>query len=385
MSVATQIQQLQESSLHFLRQIVDSPAHHLFGRRGGSSGRQTGARPGTLFASPDAVPTRIQAFRIDDDGQVELLAHPTPEAISDARSRGGRLWVDVAGLADEVLIRRLAELFELHPVSLADLVNVEGQTKVDHLETYGLIIAQVPHLQPESGHPGLGQLGLALGPDWLLSFREQPSPLFKPIHARLERSTSLLRTQPLDYMACALLDVAVDSCFPIIETLADHVDELEGQAMKGSGNGILQEIHQQRRALITLGRLFWRQRDLMARLLRDEEIFRRETHIYLRDVHDRTVQLLDMVETTRELAASLVEIHLSISANRSNQIMKTLTIMASIFIPLTFVAGVYGMNFEIMPELAWRWGYPLILAVMLGIGLGLLLWFRHRGWLGDRT
>jgi magnesium transporter len=165
--------------------------------------------------------------------------------------------------------------------------------------------------------------------------------------------------------------------------LADQIDLVEEKVMDGQGQASMSEIHSHRRVLIMLGRLFWRQRDLLARLLRDEEIFRQETQIFLRDVYDGTVQLLDMVETTRELAASLVEIHLSISANRSNQIMQTLTITASIFIPLTFIAGIYGMNFEVMPELSHPLGYPAVLALMLTVSAGLLLWFRRRGWLGQ--
>lgn len=174
----------------------------------------------------------------------------------------------------------------------------------------------------------------------------------------------------------------MEASYPVVEALADQLDEAEEAVMSGRGQSMLGDIQSQRRALIALGRIFWRQRDPMARLLRDAEIFRSETHIYLRDVYDSTVQLMDMVETTRELAASLLEIHMSISANRTNEVMKTLTIMASIFIPLTFIAGIYGMNFENMPELAQPWGYFVALGIMAAVAGGLLLWFRRRGWLG---
>ena len=380
MSVGEQLYQLQELAGRFLRSMVETPMHHLFGQSQRSGQREPGAPPGTLFIAEDAAATRIRLWRIDDAG-LEFLDDPDPQAIGEARLKGGRIWLDIAGFADDERIRAIGELFDLHPMALADLVNVERQTKVNTLDEQALIVLQMLHLQSGEHRPGLGQLALLLGDDLLISFRERPEEIFQPVLERLDRPTSRLRKQPLDYLACALLNLAVEASYPVVELLADHIDEAEDRVMAGRGNELLADIHRQRRALITLGRIFWRQRDLMGRLLRDEEIFQRETHIYLRDVYDCTVQLMDMVETTRELAASLVEIHLSISANRSNQIMKTLTIMASIFIPLTFIAGVYGMNFEWMPELTWTWGYPAVLALMLAVSLGLLLWFYRRGWI----
>jgi magnesium transporter len=380
-SVGDHLQQLQDLARRFVRSVVETPIHHIFGQPQRSGQREPGAPPGTLFIADDAAATQVRLWRIDDTG-VEFLDDPDTQDISKTRLKGGRIWLDVAGFADDERIRAIAELFDLHPMVLADLINVDRQTKVNTLDEQALIVLQMLHLESADQRPGLGQLGLLLEDDLLISFRERPEDIFTPVLERLDRPTSRLRKQPLDYLACALLNLAVEASFPVVEALADRIDEAEDQVMVGRGNELLADIHRQRRALITLGRIFWRQRDLMGRLLRDEEIFRRETHLYLRDVYDCTVQLMDMVETTRELAASLVEIHLSISANRSNEIMKTLTIMASIFIPLTFIAGVYGMNFEWMPELTWPWGYPAVLSLMLGVSIGLLLWFRHRGWLG---
>lgn len=383
MSAGDPFQQIQNLGLRLLKTLVDTPIQDLFGRSPRTGDDSSSSAPGTLFIDADAAETRIQVRRIHDQG-VEVLDDPDPAAIGAAHERGGRLWVDVAGFADDRRIRQVGELFGLHPMVLADLVNIDRQTKVNALEDETVIIIQVLLLASGHDSPGIGQVGLLLRDNLLLTFRERPDPHFQPVLDRLQRPTSRLRSQPLDYLACMLIDVAVDCSFPVVEALSDRIDEAEDQVMNARGHDQLAEIHSQRRALITLGRLFWRQRDLTARLLRDDEIFRRETHIYLRDVHDRTVQLIDMVETTRELAAGLVEIHLSISAYRSNEIMKTLTIMASIFIPLTFIAGIYGMNFERMPELGWAWGYPAALISMLGISLGLLFWFRRRGWIGNR-
>lgn len=362
-----------------LHAVVEAPLQRLLGRQHHAQ-HQPGAGPGVLFIAPDAVATQLRLVRVDHEG-VERIDQPSLAEVQAARERGGRLWLDVSGFADDRTLRDIGEVFQLHPLTLADLVNVDRQTKVDVLDDSSLIITQVLQLGAPQEDPGVVQLGLVMAGDVLLSFRERPGPLFDPVLERLNRPTSRLRSEELDYLAQALLDVAVDAAFPVVELLAERIDAIEDEIMAGHGQRRMMEIHRQRRALIALGRLLWRQRDLMARLLRDEQIFRRPTQIYLRDVYDRTVQLLDMVETTRELAASLVEIHLSTSANRSNQIMKTLTIMASIFIPLTFIAGVYGMNFDIMPELQWRYGYLLALVLMLVVAVGLLAWFYRRGWL----
>lgn len=382
MSVSDQLQHLQELSSRFLRTMVETPIHHLFGRNR-SILHPPGSSPGTLFISPDAAATELRLWHIGPQG-VEAFRAPGIDTIRQLRGREGTLWLDVCGFSDDDLLRQIGDLFDLHAMALADLVNVERQTKVESSDQVNVILMQIPHLAGAATQPGLVQLGLVLMDNVVLSFRELPGPLFDPVVTRLGRPTSRLRSHGPDYLACALLDVAVDASFPVIETLADQIDEVEDEVMESRGQDVMATVHQQRRALISLGRLFWRQRDLLARLLRDQEIFARPTHIYLRDVHDRTVQLLDMTETLRELAGSLVEIHLSISSHRSNEIMQTLTIMASIFIPLTFIAGIYGMNFGWMPELDRPWGYPAVLVVMLVVGLGLLWWFHRRGWLGRR-
>jgi len=377
MSITDQLNQLQDLGRRFVRQLVELPAQHLLGIGRSGARRPPGTVPGTLFIDPDATPTRLTAvcFRA---GEVETLTDPDLATLQRARARCDRIWLDVTGFGSDQMLKDIGREFELHAMMLADLVNREPQTKTDSANGVHLVITQVPLLDPDSGQPGLDTLGLALGKDWLLSFRERQSGLFLPIYERLENPESRLRTDPLDYLAYALLDIAIDSLFPVLEAIAARIDQSEDRVLEGRGSEILPEIHDQRRALIALGRLCWRQRDLLSRLLREEAMFRPQLRIYLQDVHDRTTQLHDMVEATRELAASLVELHMSLSAQRSNQAMQTLTVMASIFIPLTFIAGIYGMNFENMPELGWEWGYFAALGLMAAIGIGLYLWFRRR-------
>ncbi|NEZ04085.1 magnesium/cobalt transporter CorA [Wenzhouxiangella sp. XN201] len=377
MSLTDQLNHLQDLGKRFVRQLVQLPAHHLLGLTLAGARRPPGTVPGTLFIDPDAMPTRmtVVCFR---GSEVETLRNPDLASLRRARTQCERIWVDVTGFGSDELLKAIGQEFALHPMMLADLVNREPQTKTDSADGTHLIVTQVPQLDPESGQPGLDTLGLALGDGWLLSFRARQSALFAPIHDRLGRPESRLRTDPLDYLGYALLDVAIDSLFPVLEAVAARIDQTEDEVLDGRGEDILPAIHDQRRALIALGRLCWRQRDLLSRLLREETVFRQELRIYLQDVHDRTIQLQDMVDATRELSASLIELHMSLSAQSSNKAMQTLTVMASIFIPLTFMAGIYGMNFEYMPELDWEWGYFGLLGLMGVIGLGLYIWFRRR-------
>lgn len=384
MSVSEQLQHWQKASTRVWESLARKPLSAWFGRPEPLLSRGRVHEPGRLDRPSNAAATRITLWHFGSDG---LQRHDNArlETLQAAEAQGGRRWIDVSGFSDLDAIRALGSHLDLHALTLADLVNVERQTKSDDLGERMLIVMQLPHLAGADGDTPLSQLGWLISPDLLVTFREQPGDLFDSVLARMDRPGSRLRSAPLDYLACALLDVAMETGFPVVERLAEQLDQIEEAVMAGQGQNVLGRIHAQRRALITLGRLFWRQRDLMARLLRDESHFHKTTRIYLRDAYDQAVQLLDMTETTRELAASLLEIHLSISANRTNQVMKTLTIMASIFIPLTFVAGVYGMNFEHMPELSWPWAYPAILGLMLATAGGLLYWFRRRGWLGQSS
>jgi magnesium transporter len=228
----------------------------------------------------------------------------------------------------------------------------------------------------------LEQVTMVLGPTWVVTFQERPGDVFDPIRHRLRQRLGALRAAGPDYLAYALVDAIVDGFFPVLERLGDQMQELEERVLTTTDRRNLRDIHATRRLFIQLHKVLWGQRDALSAMLRDDASpFGRSVHVFLRDTYDHSVQLLDLVETSRDLAAAILEIHLSTVNNRMNEVMKTLTVMASIFIPLTFLAGVYGMNFRYMPELAWRWAYPSFWLAMLGIAALLLLWFRRRGWL----
>jgi magnesium transporter len=237
--------------------------------------------------------------------------------------------------------------------------------------------------------PESEQMSLFLGKDFLLTFQERPGDGFEPIRERIRRNRGRIRQSKADYLAYALIDATVDTYFPILEAYGEAVDELEAAVLASPQRDLIPRIHELKMDLLSLRRIVWPQRDMVNSLIREvSPLIEAHTRVYLRDCSDHAVQLLEILETYREIASGLVEVYLSGVSWRTNEIMKVLTIIATIFIPLGFVASVYGMNFDRtvspwnMPELGWRWGYPMALGLMAAIAAGLMVYFRVRGWVG---
>jgi len=223
-----------------------------------------------------------------------------------------------------------------------------------------------------------------VAPGWVASFQERPGDVFDPVRTRIRSDATRIRHEGADYLLYSLLDAVIDGYFPVVEAIGGVVEALEEEVVYDPSREALARIHATRRTLLTLHRIQWRQRDAVSTLLRDDTLpLSESTRPYLRDVHDHAFQTLDALETYRDMVVGLMDLHLSSASHRMNEVMKTLTIVATIFIPLTFLTGVYGMNFQHMPELGWRWAYPTFWAAMLVLGVVLLLWFRRRGWLGS--
>ncbi|MGH7289063.1 MAG: magnesium/cobalt transporter CorA, partial [Myxococcota bacterium] len=302
-----------------------------------------------------------------------------------ARFRDGPeiVWIEVNGLGDEAGLRRLGELFEIHPLALADVVNVPQRPKVELYGDRMLFVCHQAMLTP-AGEVDFEQVSLVLGPHWVISFGEKPGDVFGPVRERIRSPQMRIRRMGADFLAYALIDAVVDGYFDVIEKLGSDLDALEDEVMEKPTRATLERLHATRRQLLQLHRLQWRQRDAIATLWRDESFpICEPVRLFLRDVYDHAFVVLDSIETFRDLSASLMDVYLSAASNRLNEVMKTLTLVSTVFIPLTFIVGVYGMNFDVMPELRWRFGYPLIWAIMIAIGAGILVWFRRRGWLGN--
>ena len=350
---------------------------------GGRSESVADTRPDALRIPASSPSPRITLVRYSADRVEERLL----ESIDDLPTPGNRSgtveWIDVQGMGDEAAMRKLGARLGLHPLALGDIVNVPQRPKVEDYGERLLIVTRMAQLD-EHREVFFEQVSLVLAPGWLLTVQEDPGDVFDPVRERIRGGAGTIRRMGADYLAYALIDAVVDAYYAVVERIGEQVDELEDLVLGRPDVSVVRGIHSLRRTLLTLHRIQWRQRDALATLMRDEKAcISPEVRPFLRDAHDHCVQMLDVTETTRELVTSLMEIYVSVVGNRMNEIMKTLTVIATIFIPLTFLVGVYGMNFDYMPELRWRFGYFAIWGVMLAIALGLLGWFHWRGWIGS--
>jgi magnesium transporter len=338
-----------------------------------------GASPGTLCIDPQAQPPQLHAFAYGAAGVVERRPTTAADAAT-LRAPGRILWLDVAGLGDEALLRELGERFGLHRLALEDITNSQQRAKAEDYPGHAFLVLRMVNPGPELDTE---QWSLCLGDDFVLTFQERAGDCFGLVRQRLQDAGGRMRTLGPDYLAYALLDAVVDAFFPVLEATGDRLEHIEERILQAKApQELIGELHAVRRDLLTLRRALWPLREVTAGLVRgDAPRFQTETRVYLRDVHDHVVQLLDLLENYRELGTSLMEVNLATASQRLNEVMKVLTVIATIFIPLTFIAGVYGMNFKHMPEYEWAFGYPLCLLAMAAIAGGMLWWFRRRGWL----
>jgi magnesium transporter len=299
------------------------------------------------------------------------------------------VWLDVAGLGDGALLAELAERFGIHRLAMEDVVNVHQRPKVEAYGEHFLVLLREPWLDAGEADGGGDQVSLFVGPGWLLSFQEDRKDCFEPVRERIRQPGRLIQRSGSDYLAYALIDTLVDAHFPILEAEGDALEALQDQILRQPDPELLAEIYEAKHRLSSMRREIWPLRELLNGMIRDPlPGLRDETRIYLRDCYDHAIVVLELCEGLRDMASELMNFYLSAVGNRANEIMKVLTIIGAIFIPLTFVAGIYGMNFDPdrgpwnMPELRWAYGYPATLALMLVIALVMLWFFKRRGWLG---
>lgn len=291
-------------------------------------------------------------------------------------------WINIDGLHQVEILERLGECYGLHPLVLEDILNTDQRPKMEDYGEYLYIVLRMLDYNDQSNEIEAEQISLILGSNFVFSFQEREGDTFNPIRERIRSNKGRIRKMGADYLAYALLDSIVDNYFIILEKLGEEIEFLEEKLVIRPTPEILQTIHGLKRDMIFLRKAVWPLREVISALERRESLLIKEsTRIYLRDVYDHTIQAIDNIETYRDMVSGMLDIYLSSVSNRLNSVMKVLTIIATIFMPLTFLAGVYGMNFKYMPELDWRWGYPAVLLVMIGIGVFMLLYFRRKKWL----
>jgi magnesium transporter len=342
-----------------------------------------GSTPGAL-AAPEGEPApKLHAMWFDEQRQGERPLAGPGEISALLADASLTTWIDIEGLGNLDVLREIGRLIDLHPLALADVVNVPQRPKVELYGDRMLFIGHMVFLNPAGGIE-FEQVSIVLGPHWVVSFQEKPGDVFDPVRARIRSPQMRVRRMKADFLAYALVDAIVDGYFPVMEKIGEELEALEDEVMEQPLPATLQRLHRIRRLLLQLHRLQWRQRDAIGSLWRDESFpICEPVRLFLRDVYDHAFVVLDTIETYRDLAVSLMDVYLSAASNRLSEVMKTLTLVSTVFIPLTFLVGVYGMNFEYMPELRWRWGYPAIWAVMLAVAAGIVVWFRRKRWLGD--
>jgi len=345
-----------------------------------------GTAPGTLSkpAAGDAAPLRLHLIDYDAE-QISVQEDVTAAACNAYLERKTITWVHVEGRPTEDALRDLGATFGLHTLALEDVLNTGQRPKIEPFDDQLFVVMSLPLMV--DGLVVVHQVSLFIGDNYLISFCETDFTPFLPIVARLRAKGGRMRSRGADYLAYALLDIIIDHGFPLLERFGLQLEDLEEQILETADRDALQQIHTIKRELILLRRSLWPHRDVINQVLRnDNDLIRQDTLVYLRDCYDHTIQIIDLLETYRDMASSMLDIYMSSVSNRMNSVMRVLTVIATIFIPLTFIVGVYGMNFDrtagpwSMPELGHPLGYVFVWLVMVVIAAGMILFFRSRRW-----
>lgn len=357
-----------------------------------------GTPPGTLVytGTTETRPTRITVTDYDQDSIVvrELVSGTDCAPYRDSPTVS---WINIDGLHDTELVREVGRVFNIHPLVLEDVVGTQQRPRVQTFDDHIFVVLKMLHPAQEPVLPleiREEQISMIVGHRFVITFQEHPEDPFDPIRVRLGAAAGRIRRAGADYLAYALLDTMVDTFFVVLEQFGDYLFSLESDVVQSSDREVLHAVYKAKQMLIAMRRHIWPLREVVNSLVRGDaspesstSVITEPSTLYLRDLYDHVIQIIDILESYRDMTAALVDLYMSNQGNRMNEVMKVLTIIATIFIPLTFIAGIYGMNFDPetspwnMPELAWYWGYPVALAVMMFIAGGMLFYFKRRRWL----
>jgi len=342
-----------------------------------------GLPPGTLVYSGEK---RVETARIRimdyDEGALREATAGSPEECLAFLETPSVTWMNVVGLHDVKLIEGLGRAFDLHPLLLEDVLNTEQRPKLDDFESSVFLILRTLHYDEATSEISSEQISLVLGPDYLMTFQEIEEDPFEPIRERLRASKGRIRKLGPDYLAYALIDAIVDHYFVVLEKIGDGIEELGEAAVNDPSPETLHTIQTLKRELSYMRRSIWPLREVVSAFQRDgSALVQESTGVYLRDVYDHTIQVVETIEAFRDMVSGMFDTYLSSVSNRMNEVMKVLTIIATIFIPVTFIAGIYGMNFRNMPELEWPWAYYGTLGLMAVVCVVMILYFRKKRWL----
>ena len=345
--------------------------------------KNAGSSPGTLVhvGEQKVEETRITLIDYDDAHLEEKVIDGIEEAFP-LKDLPTVTWINIDGLHEIDIIEKVGQHFNIHPLVLEDIVNTGQRPKTEEFEDVIYVILKMLHYNENAEKISSEQFSLVLGPNFLISFQEIQGDVFRTVRERIRKPKTRIRKAGCDYLAYALIDAIVDHYFVILEALGDKIEDLETELLDYPTRDTLEIIHEMKREMIYLRKQIWPIREMINSLVKGESsLLNESTSLYFRDVYDHTIQIIDTIESYRDILGGMLDIYLSTMGNRMNEVMKVLTIIATIFIPITFIAGVYGMNFKFMPELDWRWGYFMVWGIVVVVVGIMIAFFKKKQWL----
>jgi magnesium transporter len=346
--------------------------------------KKVGLPPGSLvhIGERKAEQVKITIREFGQDQYYETSLNTFDQCVP-LKNKTTVTWINVDGVHHVETLEKLGECYGLHPLVLEDILATDQHPKMEDYDEYVYVVLKMFSSDNEgTAETVIEQFSMIIGSNYIISFQEKESDIFVPIIERIRNAKGRIRKMGADYLGYALLDTIIDRYFLILEDLGERLESMEEELVTNPGPATLQAIHQLKREMIYLRRSVWPLREVIGALQRsDPKIITSQTHPYLRDVYDHTIQVIDTLETYRDILSGMLDIYLSSISNRLNAVMKVLTVIATIFMPLTFIVGLYGMNFKYMPELEWHYGYPMVLVVMSIVVVCMLIYFKRKDWL----
>jgi magnesium transporter len=347
-----------------------------------SRSQKRGLPPGSLVhigdKKRDNIKIELIEYSEDCFFQKEISAEQLP---GPDNNKASVKWINIEGLHEVDILAGIGQIFGLHPLVLEDVLNTDQRPKLEIYDDYIYISAKLLNYNRQLGEFNIEQISIILGDNYVITFCERDTDLFEPVRKRLKQGASRMRKLGSDYLTYCLLDIIVDDYFDVLEDFSEEIEAVEDETAVNATDKTLRNIHKLKRQVLFLHKAIWPLRDVLAALERGEsELVNDSTEIYLRDLYDHVVQIMDTTETLRDILAGIMDVYLSSTSNRMNEIMKVLTIISTVFIPLSFIVGLYGMNLENMPELKWPWMYPVLWAIMLSIAISMLYYFKKKKW-----
>ncbi len=343
--------------------------------------QKIGLPPGTaIYTGKKKGEVKIEVIDYSDP-RFEQKSITKIEDLARYRKSTSVSWVNVNGINNVDVLKKIGEIFDIHPLIIEDIANVNQRPKMEEFEDYVFVVMKMIYYN-QGNELTFEQISFIIAKNLVITFQETEGDVFDSIRQRIKEKKGRLRSMGSDYLAYALIDTLVDHYFIVLEKVGEDIQLLEDELLEKPSSRIANKTHRLKSELLFLRKSIWPLREVTSNLQRDEsKIITKGVRVYMKDVYDHTVQIMDTVETFRDMLSGMLEVYLSSISNRLNEIMKVLTIIGTIFIPLTFIVGVYGMNFHYMPELSWKYSYPILWGVMIALGVGMLMLFRRKKWI----